>query len=497
MTAEPAIVVQGLTFRHPPTASGRVVTALKEVNLSIFRGEVVGIAGVSGSGKSTFCYCLNGLIPHHIPGVMNGTVTVLGMDTRSWRVTDLAARVGLVFQNPEDQLFSSDVESEIAFGPEQMGWPEEQIEGAIEHSMEVLDIKRLRKRDIGELSWGERQRVAIASAIAVRPEILILDEPFSGIDKTTSLRLVGLVLGLNRSSGTTIILTEQRLNWLVPVANRLVVFDQGTVIYDGDSETLPSWYKREEQSYSVSTSLINDKLLEKTAVISIRDLVFHYPGRKQNVLSIQRLDIFQGEITVIQGPNGSGKSTLIRHLNGILKQDSGELQIGGQDVRGKSTAELSRTVGILFQHADYQLFAETIYDELAFGPENLRVPDPQVKERVEEIAATLSIDRLGLKTPPLGLSSGEKQRVAIGSLLTMKTPIVVLDEPTLGLDRRCKRTVGEVLKKLRDSGASVIVATHDEEFSQFISDRTIILERGAVASDTRAGRGKKESAEKE
>jgi energy-coupling factor transporter ATP-binding protein EcfA2 len=491
MTPDPVIEAKGLSFRHPVTVSGRTVTALEDVNLSINSGEIIGIAGVSGSGKSTFCSCLNGLIPHVIPGVMTGTVTVLGEDTRSRRVTDLAAHVALVFQNPEDQLFSSDVESELAFGPEQLGWTEEEIERAIERALDALDIGELRKRDTGELSWGERQRVAIAAALAVCPEVLVLDEPFSGIDHAASSRLVRFIRELNRSLGTTVILTEQRLSWLIPVVKRMIVFEHGKVVYDGDPGRLPGWYTKEDANYARPTgkSLLpgpGSGEAGRTPGISLRDVVFRYPGREMPAIFIRALDIFPGEITVIQGPNGSGKSTLIKLFNGLLVPGSGELRIGDQDVQDRSIAERSRTVGVLLQHSDYQLFAETVYEELAFGPANHGVGEQEIAERIQEIASTLGIAELGLETPPLGLSAGEKQRVAIGSLLAMKPRVVVLDEPTLGLDRNCKRIVGEVLQRLKNSGISVIVATHDEEFSWLIRDRLITLEKGEVVSDSRA-----------
>lgn len=494
MRPDPVIEAKGLTFRHPVTVSGRTVTALEDVNLSIRAGEIIGIAGVSGSGKSTFCYCLNGLIPHLIPGTMNGTVTILGNDTRSRRVTDLALHVALVFQNPEDQLFSSDVESELAFGPEQMGWPDEEIERAVEESLKALDIGQLRRRDAGELSWGERQRVAIAAALSVRPEVLVLDEPFSGIDQATSSRLVNLVKGLNRSTGTTVLLTEQRLSWLLPIVDRMVVFEHGKVTYDGDPGRLPGWYTGEDENYSHPAGRHELPAGEAIAPVcmpdvSLRDVVFRYPGKVAPAISVKALDLFPGEITVIQGPNGSGKSTLIRHLNGLLVPESGTLHIMGKEIRGRSIAECSRTAGVLLQHADYQLFADTIYEELAFGPENHGVGEEEISRRIGKIASTLSIENLGMETPPLGLSAGEKQRVAIGSLLAMDTRIVVLDEPTLGLDRVCKRIVGEVLLQLRDSGRTIIVATHDEEFSRFIRDRVITLDSGEIISDSRVRTG--------
>ncbi|MDD1676605.1 MAG: energy-coupling factor ABC transporter ATP-binding protein [Methanomicrobiales archaeon] len=488
MKPDPVIEVRNLGFRHPATFSKQTNPTLKDVNLSIRAGEILGIAGRSGSGKSTFCYCLNGLIPHLIPGLMTGTVTIQGEDTRSRRVNDIASHVALVFQNPADQLFSSDVEGEVAFGAEQLGWDDDEIERAITLSLDAIGIADLRKRDIAGLSWGERQKVAIAAAFAVRPAVLLLDEPFSGIDHGTDVRLVGLIAEIIRALGTTVIIAEQRLPWLISLVQRMVVFDHGTVVYDGDPGLLPEWYTAENTFYTTVSDRDRSQVSHRNSevpAVSFRNVIFRYPGRDTPAISVKALDILNGEITVLHGPNGSGKSTFIRLLNGLLEPGAGDLQISGRDIRGKSVAEHSRSTGVLLQHADYQLFADTIFEELAFGPQNHGIGDEEVRVRIREISSRLSIDELGMDTPPLGLSAGEKQRVAIGSILTMKTPIIALDEPTLGLDRKSKRIFGEFLKALRDAGSSVIVATHDEEFSRFIIDRAITIENGVVVSDSR------------
>ncbi len=233
------IAIGDLTYRYPVTWSGRSITALSHVNLRIAAGESVHLAGPSGSGKSTLLRCLNGLIPHSSPGTMEGDVVVAGMNTREHEVCEFAPFVGLVFQDPDYQLFSSDVLTELSFGPEQLGWPEDRIDGAVRDALGWLDIGHLADRQIDDLSWGERQRVAIASVVATTPLVLALDEPFSGIDASAAGTLARCLETLNRSTGITIVVAEHRNERVAGWVKRTVVLDRGSVIYDGPSGAAP------------------------------------------------------------------------------------------------------------------------------------------------------------------------------------------------------------------------------------------------------------------
>ncbi len=416
----PIIEVRGLSFRHPPTVSGRSVTAVQDVSLSIRPGEVVGLAGMSGSGKSTFCYCLNGLIPHLIPGTMTGTVTVFGKDTRSCRVTDLAAHVALVFQNPEDQIFSSDVESEIAFGPEQMGWPGEEIGKTIDASLEALDITHLRDRDPGELSWGERQRwrsprpsrstpgpgprrtVSPGSTTRPRRVSPVSSRPSTGRGNDRDHR------------GTTALLAA-------PGCTAAGVFDQGRVVHDGPIGTLPAWYTGEDGS--TRTGGIRPGVAVRGPESGPRrspsaNWNFTIPGGRSLRSRYHAWTSFPGRSRSSAG-RMLREEHFIRHLNGIQKPASGELQLMGKEVRGRSTADLSRTREC-FSARGLQLFAETVFEELAFGRRTLGSTRRRPKKG-QECRRPPGHHRARL-TSPLGLSAGEKQRVAIGSLLAMETP---------------------------------------------------------------------------
>ena len=235
MEVSNVIDVENLSFTYPRTVSGRTITALSNVSLKIGQGELVVITGPSGSGKSTFCRCLNGLIPHVQRGSMSGDVVVAGMNTKDHFVTDYSPIVGLVFQNPDDHLVAADVDSEIAFGPEQMGWNSSEIETGIHTTVRALGIGHLRGRPIEELSWGERQRVAIASVTVTNPRILILDEPFSGIDETGSKILLRYLSSLNEDQKTTVLVVEHRMDRVSCIARRMIVFKEGRAVYDGQT----------------------------------------------------------------------------------------------------------------------------------------------------------------------------------------------------------------------------------------------------------------------
>lgn len=375
-----------------------------------------------------------------------------------------------------------------------MGWDPAAIEEGIRTTVRALGIGHLRGRPVEELSWGERQRVAIASATVINPRILVLDEPFSGIDETGSNILLNFLSSLNADQKTTIIIVEHRMDRIFSIACRMVEFINGKIVYDGEG----SQFFRSRRIDRTTVQPVDDTNYGcepvsggPAPVISLRHITYSYPGSLSPSLSDVNLDFYPYEITFIKGPNGSGKSTLIRHLNGILTPDSGEVLLLGQPVRGKTIASLSRTVGTLLQHADYQLFEETIAEELAFAPNNFGIPEDEISTRSRRVSDDLCISHLGSGTPPLSLSAGEKQRVAIGGLLMMDTPVIAMDEPTIGLDMELKSRLADLMKKYRDHGTAVIIATHDREFSTLCADRIVRMSGGSITADYRVGNGKR------
>ena len=494
---EPVLEIRGLSFRYPETVSGRIAHALSHVSLAVRQGECVLVSGPSGSGKSTLARCTNGLIPHATPGAFEGTVLVRGMDTRDHDVTEFAPHVGMVFQDPGHQLVTGDVESEIAFGLETRNVPEREIRERLSGVADLVGIRHLMGRRTESLSWGERQRVAIASVLVLQPSILVMDEPLSGIDASAARNLSSLLSDLKSRSRTTIMVFEHRITPLLPVADRLVAMRDGAIVSDERvvSPGLLSWTTPKSLSRlpcppdcSAGTPPLSPRGEAAAPSLSFRDVFFRYPGTNAAALDGITLDFFPGELAVLTGPNGSGKTTLLKHCNGLLVPDRGSVFIGTDPLAGRTVASAARSVGLLNQHADYQLFESTIADEMAFGPRNLGRTENEIGLAVREAIRKCSLDHLGSATPPLGLSGGEKQRVAIAGILAMDTPILILDEPTFGLDPGLKDAFCRLLRDLRRAGRTVIVATHDAEFAGCCGDRFIGISTGRIESDTRISR---------
>ncbi|MDK2974304.1 MAG: energy-coupling factor transport system ATP-binding protein [Methanofollis sp.] len=492
----PMIRMRDLNYTYPGYNTPPVA-ALRSVDLDIERGEKVVVTGPSGSGKTSLLKCINGIIPHsdRNGGTFSGEVTVGGMDTRAHPVAELSRIVGTVFQNPDHQIVTNRVDAEIAFGLENRGVPPEEIETKIRRVAKLLGIEDLLERETAELSWGEKQKVAVASVLVMEPEVVVMDEPFSGLDPASSSNLARVLDSLNDAAGVTLIVAEHRVGRLAAAADRVVVMKDGAVVYDGppveDLATLAR--SRGVVLPDAAPAIAGNDLPRRSSgagkrpAIKAIDLVFAYPGAPVRALDGVSLKIFEGEITVVLGANGSGKSTFARHLNGLLRPDAGKILLFGEEMAGIPPRTIARRVGLVSQHADHQLFEESIADEFAFGPENTGVPASEIERRIPGVLAALGLGHIDPKTPPLRLSAGEKQRVAIGSVLIMNTPIVVLDEPTLGLDEGLKRRLAETLKEMCRQRQSVVVMTHDLEFASACADRIVSMDRGKIVCDSAGG----------
>lgn len=497
MQPEPIVTIRDLTYTYPGYDTAPV-TALRAVNLDILSGEKVVLTGPSGSGKTTLLRCINGLIPHsdRKGGKFSGEVTVAGMNTAMHSVAELSRIVGTVFQNPDQQIVTNRVDSEIAFALENRGILPEEIEVRIRETAGLLGIGHLLKRETSDLSWGEKQRVAIASVLVAQPEVVVMDEPFSGLDPQASSNLVRVLDELNETLNITLIIAEHRIGHLADLMDRIVVLKEGAILYDGPPGenlsvvmkshgiVLPKSGCRISDDTSLIRSLPGNGFDHRTPVIELIDVGFTYPCSPAPALDNVSLKIYGSQITAVLGSNGSGKSTLARHLNGTLKPDSGRVILFGEDTSGKHVKTITHLVGLVSQHADYQLFEENIVKEFSFGPENMGTPGDAIESRIPAMIASLDLGRIDPKTPPLRLSAGERQRVAVGSVLMMETPVVVLDEPTLGLDERLKRNLADTLKRLCREQHSVVVMTHDLEFASSCADRILLMDSGRIRYDS-------------
>lgn len=501
------IDIEGLTFFYSDCDR----QAIKEIDLRVSDGEFVLITGPSGSGKSSLCRCLNGLIPHFYGGRISGRVTVEDINILKAKTSKAALKVGMVFQDPENQLIMSSVEREIAFGLENIGFSRDVIYSRVEESLETTGIIHLRKRHPTDLSGGEKQKVVIASVLAMHPKVLVLDEPTSQLDSDGSKDVLTLVKTLNKKLGLTVILVEHRMERVIGWADRLLIMDDAEIVYDGDPREvlkedissigicippivdLAMRLKTDKIPLSVkegkkvmegafrkayqSKIPLKSNITHGKEILTVNNLDFSYDGLP--TLRDVNLSISEGEFVAIIGSNGSGKSTLAKHFNGLLKPVNGDVIVSGSNTKDVTVAELARTVGYLCQNPNNHLFADTVEGEIAFTLKSLRL---DCSERIDEVLENLGI--LNYKNEyPRFLSGGEKERIALASVIVSRPKILILDEPTRGLEQGLKRSLCKFMDDYRRDGNAVVLITHDVELVSEYADRVILLCGGEVVMD--------------
>lgn len=510
-----------IEFKNFYLYGGQTRPALENINLQINDGEFVLITGPSGSGKSSLCRCFNGLAPHFYGGQVSGSIKVQGIDTLKSSTAELAARVGMVFQDPENQIVSTTVERELAFGMENLAFPRELIARRIEEALDTLGIFNLRRRAIRELSGGEKQKVAIASVMAFHPEVLVLDEPTSELDPQSAEDVLSNVKRLNEDLGITVVLIEHRLDRLLAFVDRLIILNRGQIQIDGNiRDVLNNRFKEIEDSGTgippvvrlakslESKNIKFDRLpltvkegrqeLEKVvkwdkaqnlkpvkrdaekAVIRVEKLGFIYPEGSTALKNIN-LEIFRGEVTAIMGRNASGKSTLIRHFNGLLKPSKGKVFVDDVDTSKTNVSALARTIGFVFQNPDDHLFSETVESEIGFALKNFGLKTDEIDSRVNEMLGKFRLEGYR-KQYPRSLSGGEKQRVALASVIAGRPGILILDEPTRGMQQSLKDELMRFLREYAAQGQTVILVSHDVETAAEYADRVILLSEGELVA---------------
>ena len=492
------IKLQQLTYTYPETA----VAALQEIDWQVAEGEFVLVAGASGSGKSTLLRCLNGLVPHFSGGKISGTVQVNGLDVIQQGPTVLSRHVGFVLQNPEAQAILDTVEPEIAFGLENTAVPPDEMRLRVEEVLDLLDLTPLRQRPLAKLSGGERQRVAIATALALRPRILVLDEPTSQLDPQSADDVLRALVRLNEDLGLTIILAEHRLERVLRYTDRITYLENGRLLVDAPiAEALPhipqlpplprlgrelGWYPlprtiKEARRFTRNRKIKDQRferelaaIINPKSLLHVADVSFAYNA--ESTLSHVSLDVKAGETVVLMGRNGSGKSTLLKNVVGLLSMAGGDVVVNGRSIKGREVADICREVAYLPQNPDDLLFAETVSDELAVTLKNHHL------EHLNGVQAMLT--DLGLadvaKSYPRDLSVGQRQRVALGAVTITRPKLLLLDEPTRGLDYSAKQTLVQIWRRWLAQGMGLLLVTHDVELAALIADRVIIMSQGEI-----------------
>ena len=455
---------------------GQGNNGLHNISLEIPRGQCVLLCGESGCGKTTITRLINGLIPHFFNGELSGEVSVCGLDVRKTDIADISDYVGSVFQNPRTQFFNTDTDSEIVFGLENRALPTEELKKSLEKTSRELNLSTLRKRNIFELSGGEKQKIAVASVYATETEIFVLDEPSSNLDMGAIEELAALLQKV-KARGKTIIIAEHRLWYLMDVADRVIYMHNGKIQKDmtiAGFQALP-----ENEIVTMGLRCRNLSCVEQTAVIpktGNNELIVQEIAvslGKESVLHNLSFTAHGGEVIAIVGKNGVGKTTLARVLCGLQKNDCGTVLLRGKPLTEKQRRKLTYMV---MQDVGHQLFTDSVEAECLLG---VKAPDTATVEKALEW-----LDLLDFKDRhPLSLSGGQKQRLAVAVSLLCEKELLIFDEPTSGLDLKSMQEVGRLAKELSAQGKILLIITHDYEFIQMICSRVLVLEDGKISDD--------------
>lgn len=497
---------------------------LKELKLNIKKGEMVGIMGRTGAGKTSTLMLLNGLIPHFYEGDLKGSVTANTMNTQRYRVQTLSRFIGLVLQDPETQIFSLTVDKDVAFGPSNLAFEREKIKEAVTNSLKGVGLSGYENRMTTGLSGGEKQRVAIAGVLAMNPEILVLDEPTSELDPIGKKEVYDLLTTLRKETNVTIIISGHDSEEMMRYVDRLIVLNDGKIAWEGEPKDLfknipltielgicppeimeigyllsQGGYIKEEKIFSsldecaeaLSQKIIPSKNENKVfksvnkknsdVVIEAKNLTYWYDKGK-TVLDNVNVTIHKGEFVALIGKNGAGKTTFSKHLNGLLRPASGQIIINGKNTANMSVANLSREVGYVFQNPDHQIFAASVKEEIEYGLKTFGFSQSEREERVKNVLKFVGMENYEHRHP-FSLGKGERQKLAVSTILAMQPDILVIDEPTTGQDWEGTLRMMKMLKELNEAGHTIFTITHDMRLAAEFADRVIVFAAGKIILD--------------
>lgn len=480
--SSPAIVADNLTFTYPPPGDGLpAATCFHGTALRMDSGEALTILGASGSGKSTLCYTLMGLAPRYTGGTLQGTVRLMGHDVQQAPLPPNL--VGLLFQDAATQLFNTTVEDEVAWGLETLGVPPGEIGGRVMNALEQFELLHTRHRAPWALSGGQQKRLALAALWAQRPKLLLLDEPLGGLDPQ-GRRDVRAALDQLQTSGATLLNTTAHLKRDAFAQTPVALLEPTGLSTPSPHHTLITQSERLVTAGLRCPNTAWRTLKSSTSqhtgrkALETHNLRYRYPEGPA-VLHDLNLMIPEGQFAALIGPNGAGKSTLARHFNGLLRPNSGIVRVQERAITHRPTGELARHVGFLFQRPEQQIFATTVRQELAYAPRQLGMDD--VQRRVERALARFDLEPVA-DHPPAVLSYGVQRAVTLATLATVSPPILILDEPMVGLDGRGRAQLLHWLAQRRAVGTTIVVITHAMSLAA-CADRVIALEEGRIAAD--------------
>lgn len=528
--------------------------ALKDVSLSIESGEFVGIIGPSGSGKTTLASLFSGAIPHHYSGELLGSVKIAGQDTKNLALTNIACLIGSVIQDIDAQMVAANVEDEILFGLENFGVAHSEIPSRIDEALQIVGISDLRNRDLDTLSGGQKQKVAIAAILALKPKVMVLDEPTCALDPVSSKMIFSILKDLNKNFGITVVVIEQKVALLSEYCKRLVVLSNGALSLDlpvsqalknmdllysiginyprtthlvndlqrenvcsksdlpvsvedtvntivntiNSRKSLTSYVDSDSECDSNTSAVAGDfsnesQVSEQSSAqssaqnqskntspcLSLKNVSFSYPSGISALKNVS-FEAYAGELVTLVGRNGAGKTTVTKLINGLLKASSGNIFIDGKDTSNMKISQIAHYVSTLFQNPDRQLCKDTVLEEVAFSCILLGESVKDANDHAMQVIEKLNLDP---KASPFMLSRGQRQMVALAATVVTKPKILVLDEPTCGLDyMECLRIM-QVVEDLRDHGCCIIMVCHDMEVVLDFATRLIVVNDGKILED--------------
>jgi len=503
---------------------------LVDISLQLKQGTLNVLVGPGGSGKSTLCDLLNGRIPKLLGGKLEGQVFVDGLDTSKTEVKDLSRRVGSVSQDPETMFATLYVEDEIAFGPENLLMDVDEIRSTVEELLDITQLRPQRRNLVWELSGGQVQKLGLATALAMKPTLIILDEPTANLDPIAARSVYELVLSL-REHGMTILLVIRELDEFLSCADQLIVLENGKLLCTGTPQrvlkehgetmasTLGVWLP---ETTELSLQLMKDSLIESDVVpisvqdtiallhknhlldhglamqtmtisstnpvsetnilIKARNLDFHYSNGTHALQDIS-FDVRSGEMLAIVGRNGAGKSTLAKLMVRLLKPQVGELILFGRSAKDWKVEELANNIALVFQNPEHQFLTDKVWDEIDYSLLARNITEPEIRNQMIHAALTqLDLDAVAEKHP-FALSAGMKRRLGVATMLVCRPQVLLVDEPTYGQDKQMTQKLMQLMEEIRSEGIAVVMITHDMRLVQEYAQRVIVMSDGKILFD--------------
>lgn len=493
---------------------------LSNISFTLQQGESLLILGPSGCGKSTLTLCLNGLYPRELDGSISGEMIINGKSTSSYQPGELSRIVGVVFQDPETQFCMLTVEDEIAFGLENILVPREEIEDRIDYALRLVNMEEYKQSTISTLSGGQKQKLALACILAMKPNLLILDEPTANLDPMARKDLIQTIGQLKQDIGFSLIIIEHQLDQWTDLAERCLLFNKlGSVFYDGSLRqairVIENKIKEEGiwlpkitqqvlpyispnlyeipltiEDFSRSAHLWSEiqwnqhpqKIERKTQKIFLECKDVTYTVNNKTILNNISLSIKEQEFVAIVGANGSGKTTLSRILSGLQKPDSGKVLLYDKPLKNWDGAALQKEIGYVFQNPEHQFITNTVFDEIAFSLQIKGIDEKEIELRVSRI-----LEHFGLTAysndHPYTLSQGQKRRLSIATMIVDEQKMLILDEPTFGQDAATNEEMMLMLNERYNLGTGIVMITHDMELISTYADRIIVINQGMVVAD--------------